>query len=378
MQNKLIKHFSALVEIDIHTLDIREKSFIPADTTFCSRCPKHCDYKNMHFYGCCESVRWDNKYIYYCPMDFIFIAVPIVGDYDTLESGVILGPILMGDPSDFEQTFGVTQMSTSRVNHLAEIASAVFSNRRRRETVTDTTEFLNGIYRELELLPKSNGYPIELEKELQSAIVAGDEAMAREYLNRLLGETFFRSNANPKVIKARALELLVLLSRSAIEGGADVAQIFALNNNYIQEIDQFDSTEKLGIWLTNIINRFISYMFVFGDIRHSVTLHKVIGYIRTNYMKKLTLDEIANQVYMSKSHVSKIFNEEMNISISAFINKIRIEKSKQLLLDATLSVADVAHMTGFGDQSYFAKQFKAETGASPKEFRDKIAFSQER
>ena len=43
-----------------------------------------------------------------------------------------------------------------------------------------------------------------------------------------------------------------------------------------------------------------------------------------------------------------------------------------------LSVADVAHMTGFGDQSYFAKQFKAETGASPKEFRDKIAFSQER
>ena len=371
MQNKLIKHFSALVEIDIHTFDIRQKNFT-AGTSFCSQCPKQCDYKNLHFYGCSESVRWDNKYIYYCPIDFIFIAVPIVDEYDTLESGEILGPILMGDPADYEQTYGVTQMNPSRVNHLAEIASVVFSNRQRRATLNDTTEFLNGIYRELELLPKSDGYPIELEKELQAAIVAGDEATARAHLNRLLGETFFRSNANLKVIKARALELLVLLSRSAIEGGADVAQIFALNNNYIQEIDRFNSTEKLGIWLTNIINRFISYMFVFGDIKHSVTMHKIIGYIRTNYAKKITLDEIADHVYMSKSHISKIFNEEMNISISSFINKVRIEKSKQLLHDLTLSVAQVAHMTGFVDQSYFSKQFKAETGISPKEYRDKI------
>jgi len=369
--DKKIKHFSALVGIDVHLFDVKLKDFERYGDTFCSRCPKRCDYKNTHLYGCYESVRWDHKYIYYCPMDFIFVAVPVMGEYDIPESGVIVGPVLMGDPEDFEETYALPQMETSRVNDLAEIASELFSTPHRAR-IQSTGEFLNAIYRELELLPAIEQYPIDLEKRLQAAIVDGDEAHAREYLNRLLGEIFFRSNADFTVIKARVLELLVLLSRSAIEGGADTSQVFALNNDYIREIDSFGSVEKLSQWLSGVINRFISYVFDFSDIKHSETLHKIVGYIRTNYMKKITVDDIAEHVYMSRSHVSKIFNEEMNMSISAYINKVRVEKGKRLLQDASLTIAEVSNLTGFEDQSYFSKQFKAAMGISPKKFREKM------
>ena len=233
-------------------------------------------------------------------------------------------------------------------------------------------DLLNAIYRELKELPKYEPYPIEYEKKLQEAIVSGNENVAREYLNKLLGEIFFRSSGDFNVIKARVLELIVLLSRSAIEGGADSEQIFALNNGYIEEINKYDTTEKLGLWLSGIINRFIGYMFEFGDVRHSLTLRKIVMYIKSNYMRKLTLDDIADYVMLSKSHVSKIFNEEMQMSLSAYVNKVRIEKSKRLMADGALSVAQIAELVGFEEQGYFTKQFKAETGLSPKIFREKL------
>ena len=86
-------------------------------------------------------------------------------------------------------------------------------------------------------------------------------------------------------------------------------------------------------------------------------------------MNKITLDEIAEHVSMSKSHISKIFNEGMGVSISTYINRTRIERSKRLLKSTTLTIAEIAVLTGFEDQSYYTKQFKAETGLSPKEFR---------
>ncbi len=371
MTQKYIKHFSSLFNIDLNVFDLNLKEFSNFSKTFCSRCPNKCDYKNTHLYGVYESIRWDNKYIYYCPGDFIFIATPLLDEYDIHSSGVIAGPILMGDISDYNQTYGLPNIETAKINDLTEILSAVFSTKPVLDANTSTADFLNTIYKELEVLPKNQNYPIELEKQLQLAIKNADREKARELLNRLLGEIFFRSNAEFAVIKARVLELLVLLSRSVIESGADISEIFSLNNTYISELERFDSLEKLSVWLSNVINRFVSYVFDFSDIKHSNTVHKIIEYINNNYMHKIALDDIAEHVYMSKSYVSKIFNEEMNISLSAFINKVRIDKSKHLLLDPSISIADVAHLIGFDDQSYFTKQFKAVTSISPKKYREK-------
>lgn len=372
MQEKILKHFSSLTGVDLHLFDVKLKDFKNASTVFCANCPKQCNYKNIHLYGCYESVRWDNKYIYYCPQDFIFVAIPILDEYAIMDSGVVAGPILMGEMGEISVNASLPRMETAKVNDFAEIASVVFAGEKVQKNKESVVDFLNAIYRELELLPKREVYPIAEEKKLQNAIIGGNESEAREHLNHLLGEIFFRSHGNFSVIKARALELLVLLSRSAIEGGADVEQIFALNNSYIQEIDKIDTNEKLTVWLSSIINRFMSYMFEFSDVKHSVTIHKIIAYVREHYMDKISLDDIADHVYLSKSHISKIFNKEMGMSLSAYINKVRIEKSKHMLHDNALTIADIANYAGFDDQSYFAKQFKAETGISPKQFREKI------
>ena len=371
LTEKYIKHFSSLFGIDFNIYDLTRKDFLDFKNTFCSLCPNKCDYKTTHLYGTYESIRWDNKYIYYCPMEFLFIATPLFGEFDIPTGSVIAGPLLIGNIDDFEETHGLPHMETHKVNDLAEIISKVFSENVTNEYKESTTDFLNTVYKELDTIPNNDLYPIELESALRRAITSGDSKTSKELLNRILGEIFFHSNADFDIIKARAFELMVLLSSSAIEGGADSKEILNLNNSFIKEIDSIESLEKLSFSLSNVINRFVSYVFEFGDIKHSDTMLKIASYVKNNYMNRITLEDISEHVYMSKSYVSKIFKEEMKISLSSYINKVRIDKASQLLLNQSLSIADVANLTGFDDQSYFTKQFKLVLGLSPKKYREK-------
>lgn len=103
--------------------------------------------------------------------------------------------------------------------------------------------------------------------------------------------------------------------------------------------------------------------------KHADVVYKIMRYIRGNYHRKITLDDIACQVYLSRSYISSLFKEETGSSLTAYINHVRIEQSKRLLADDSISLVDIAGMCGFEDQSYFTKVFKRETGMPPNRYR---------
>ena len=367
---KHTKHISNVCGIECNVFDVNFNQ-IQGDY-YCRKCSR-CDYINTHKYGSYEAQRWNGRYIYYCPAGFIFIAVVINDDLSRIDAGVLAGPLIMGDIDDFVQDFplintNVPNIKTYIVNDIAEIMSAVFANKEQKY-IADFEGILNGIYKAKDVFEEKAFYPIDLEKKLQSAIKEGDSKLSKELLNKLLGHIFFCSNGDFKTIKARVVELVVLLSRSVIDGGADLDQIFILNKNYIEEIEDFSTIDDLSIWLSFVINRFISYVFEFKDIKHSDALFKAMNYVRNNYNKKISLEDISEYVYLSKSYLSKIFKDEMNCTLTNYINNVRVEKSKSLLLDSSLSLADIAYMVGFEDQSYYTKVFKKVTGVSPGKYK---------
>ncbi len=374
--HKYVAHLSSLTGVDCGVLDISLKTI--GKGHFCTNCPCRCDYINTHLYGCWEAHRWGGKYIYYCPAGFIFIAVAVVNETGMPQSGVLAGPVIMGALEDFEPPFdvrGIVNLSTTRVNDLAELMGVLFpalADQGGYGLELEQNTLLNDIYKvidEMKYKPAAF-YPLETEKKLQAAIIHGDKEHSKELLNTLLGYIFFQSNADLDTIKSRVAELLVLLGRSAIEGGAEANQIFSMNADYTKAIERFDSLESLSLWLTGIINRYISYVFEFSEAKHTDVLHKVTAYVKEHYSEKLSLAGIAEHVYLSKSYLSKIFKEEMHCSLTDYINSIRVEKSKLLMLDPRLSLVEVAAASGFDNQSYFTKVFRRMTGVSPGKYRE--------
>ncbi len=104
----------------------------------------------------------------------------------------------------------------------------------------------------------------------------------------------------------------------------------------------------------------------------SFVVNNALQYIEENYRSKLKLADVAEQVYVSQWHLSKLLNRYTGQSFSDILNNTRIEQAKKLLADPSLRIGDIADMVGFLDMAHFSRVFKKQTGISANEYRNKI------
>jgi len=392
---KCQKHFSHLLDVGCKLVDMPESGAAsltpqPEDENFCARCVYKNDELSTHLYGCHEAHRWNGRYIYYCPMGLTFIASSISGDTGNLVGGLVLGPFVMGDLQDVLADLPVPEMEsavselkvfpTSKVQDMAEILSAVTAyvssaeDKKLQRLLYDQEKILKEIYIAKDYYAdgdkQSADMLLRFEKDLRLAVLRGEKASALDMLNEMLAHIYVYSNFDLSAIKARLLELLVILSRATIEAGADPAETFRLSENFIQQIESYNDVDQLAFWISDIVRRFIVQAFDLAQVKHSDVVFKITNYIKKHCGEKLTLDQLAKEVYLSKSYLSSIFKQETGMSLTSYITKVRVEKSKKLLLEGGSSLAVISAQCGFKDQSYFTKVFKKETGVSPKRFRN--------
>lgn len=103
--------------------------------------------------------------------------------------------------------------------------------------------------------------------------------------------------------------------------------------------------------------------------RYSPEIALAIAYIRKNCMEGLSLNQLADYVHLSPNYLSNLFKKEVGYRLSDYVNELRIEKAKYLLLNTRERSHEIASELGFSDPAYFCKVFKKYTGLSPAEYR---------
>ena len=100
-------------------------------------------------------------------------------------------------------------------------------------------------------------------------------------------------------------------------------------------------------------------------------IRRAIDYMEQHYAEKLTLDEVAGYVGISKYYFSNLFNKICDAGFSSYLNEIRIREAKKMLKNPQMNVKQVAYLSGYNDQQYFSKTFKKYTGMTITEYRKK-------
>ena len=102
-------------------------------------------------------------------------------------------------------------------------------------------------------------------------------------------------------------------------------------------------------------------------------VNAALDYMRENCMQQhLSLSAVADHVYVSQWHLSKLLNRETGKSFFDLLGSMRIEKSKTLLRTPGMNIQDVAEQTGYTDVAHFSRTFKKLTGQTPGEYRKGI------
>lgn len=107
------------------------------------------------------------------------------------------------------------------------------------------------------------------------------------------------------------------------------------------------------------------------DHKHSDLVQKVVKKVEQSYGQPLKLSDIAEEIHINPSYLSRRFGEEMGVSFSDFLLNCRIEMARVLLIkNRHWSIQRVAEETGFNSQHYFSTAFKKTVNRTPKEYRN--------
>ena len=94
-------------------------------------------------------------------------------------------------------------------------------------------------------------------------------------------------------------------------------------------------------------------------------------FIRGNYNKKVSIEELCRELYLSPTYFSYMFKKETGENYMEYLQKIRMEEAKHLLKTTNQKVYEIAEQVGYSDYKYFTVQFKKYAQMSPKEYRSR-------
>ncbi|MEG2929377.1 MAG: AraC family transcriptional regulator [Oscillospiraceae bacterium] len=355
---------------------------------------------NSHIYGMIESEKLGGKYIYYGPSGLNCFVSPIIGNENS-RAKITVGPFMMVDKQDYidvdlrsflkisEDTLNnvvdyidnIPFVPPEKVNDYATIlfmAVGFLNNVHQASTMLETQKSdnmqssISAYIHQLKNKEEIPPYPFDTENKLLNAVAKADRPLAQKYLNELLGYILFYTGNNLEIANSRVYEMLVLISRTSIKAGANPENCLILTHNFFQEIPKIKSMDTLCNWLSKVMNEFMDNSFDYMDSKHANVIFKSISYINSHYSEKITLEDMAQKVYLSPAYFSKIFKEETGKTFINFLNDVRIEKSKELLRTTDFKLIDICSLVSFDDQSYFTKVFKKHVGISPLKYRDNL------
>ncbi len=221
----------------------------------------------------------------------------------------------------------------------------------------------------LEKNKKLSQYSMSLEKELISFIQTGESTNANAIINNILGEIFAISSGNLDTIKANIYELFALLMRAAVDVGVKLVDLKEVLNN-VSQIISADTKYDQICFLTAEVMKDINHLIYNNRSIKKSNEHLIhaISYIRKNYHDDMSLNSVSQKVFVSSYYLSHLFRDEMDMTFVDYVNKVRIDKAKELLRNSEMNINEVAMSVGFCDQNYFTKMFKKHTGITPSKY----------
>ena len=211
-------------------------------------------------------------------------------------------------------------------------------------------------------------YPIKLEKKLFAEIEDGEMnnavASARSFF-----EWMEESHSNIMDIRLKILEFALWAEHIAYEKGGMTYQLNS-RADYLPQIMEMSDLTQLRKWFVDKVMQACQNILSKRTEKSNSIIGLAKDYIRNNYNKDISLDDVSRAVNISPYYFSKIFKENTGENFIEYLTNIRIDKAKELLGTTEYSMKEICSMVGYSDPNYFSRSFKKNVGVTPTEYKE--------
>lgn len=208
-----------------------------------------------------------------------------------------------------------------------------------------------------------------LDKEIMDSLLRAVETNQKERITELSGKIYERFiHLEEHFLRLGANYLLFGLLHLAVGVDADINQKEILTNIVTSTFEDV-SIEEAGVNLTNMLLEFGDYLVQLRGHQSQSSLLLVEADIKEHYMENLTLKDLGKKYYVNSAYLGQMFKKQYGESFKDYLNRIRMVKAEELLLNTNLKIHEIAEEVGYSDVDYFINRFISYAGCTPAKYR---------
>lgn len=167
-----------------------------------------------------------------------------------------------------------------------------------------------------------------------------------------------------------AIVAITLCTRAAIEAGVSPSIGYRISDFYIQKSDGCSDMTQIIKYRDHAVEELTKQVQNKMSRKTSSYVERCKDYVEKHYREKLYLSDIAENLGISETYLSRLFKRETGERLQDHIVSVRLERAVNLLKYSEVSLSNIAEYVNFPSQSYMGKIFKEKYHLSPKKYRE--------
>ena len=226
------------------------------------------------------------------------------------------------------------------------------------------------LYADLVQLEDVYYYPRECDEKICDYVVAGKKEEAKRIIQQVFEENFER---NSRILSAGAIEKLKNRLWSSLSA---LAEKYGISSEELkQRVTELSGKDgSIKGWFDSAVCAIDCLDEVISEKRNksqNKTIDRIVEYVNENLCDNtLSLVRIADALGLHRSYLSNIFKNTYGENLSAYIERLRIEKARDMIKNTDMKIWDIAEAVGYTSDASFRRAFKRITGITPGEYRE--------
>lgn len=382
----ILKRLSTLLNVGIFCMDSREKSLISYQENLeSSPIYRSGPLREILLEG---AAKQEAPYIYQDEYKVYFACVR------KEELFYLIGPMSLELPERMElhlfyRNYGVEAENEKRLKHftfseMLDIVETVTNLVSGKEYTDEELIYANGIVtdtkeqeeREHVLFRKETGeeelyhHTYQEERKLLDSVRDGRVEDALNYSRNMDADLGKLSKKELNHWRNVAVVAITLCTRAAIDGGITPYIAYQISDFYIQKSDGCTDIARLIKYRDRAVEELTRQVQKKKGRRTSNYVECCKDYVDKNYRKKIYLSDIAENLGLSETYLSRLFKKETGERLQDYIIGVRLEHAANLLKYSEEPISNIAEYVNFPSQSYMGKMFQKKYQMSPKQYRE--------
>jgi AraC-like DNA-binding protein len=148
-----------------------------------------------------------------------------------------------------------------------------------------------------------------------------------------------------------------------------MSSLIEKNHAWMTQIIDASDFEALSNVVADALDDFMRNIYLQGHSRTNETVSRILNYLSDNFHETVTLETLSKEIGLSTFRIAHLVKEVTGKTVLQHVHQLRVQEAQRLLEQSDMNCTDIAYETGFGDQSYFIKQFRKWMGITPARYR---------